>query len=127
MIIFSALFASLAIAQGTPAETKSRLPVFVSLAANVNDFGRFADGGPDENWYIGYNNAWIVELPAAPIGEYSKAFIGAKIGRSKTRPKPGGRWGEREPVPGRIYIGISPTPSFSPDRGLFLVDAKDIP
>lgn len=103
------------------------MPVIVSLASNINDFGRFADSGPDENWYVGYNNAWIVELPPAPIGEYSRAFIGAKIGRAKTRPKAGGRHWEREVVPGRIYIGISGTPSFAPDRGLFLVDAKDIP
>ena len=126
MIIFSLLLASMALAQDA-AETKSRLPTFVSLASNINDFGRFADSGPDENWYIGFNNAWIVELPPAPIGEYSRAFIGAKVGRAKTRPKPGGRWGERETAPGRIYIGISPTPSFTPDRALFLVDSKDIP
>lgn len=127
MIIFSILFSSLALAQDTPTEEKSRLPVIVSLASNINDFGRFADGGPDENWYIGFNNAWIVELPPAPIGEYSKVMIGAKIGRAKTRVKPGGRFWDREVIPGRIYIGLSPTPSFSPDRGLFLVDTKDIP
>lgn len=124
MIIFSLLFASLSFAQDS--DSKSRLPVFVSQASNINDFGRFADGGPDENWYIGYNNAWIVELPPAPIGEYSRAFIGAKIGRAKTRHKSGGRHWEREVMPGRVYIGISGTPSFSPDHGFFLVDSKDI-
>src|SRR3989338_7794366 len=98
MIIFSLLFASLALAQDA-SETRSRLPIFVSLATNINDFGRFADSGPDENWYIGFNNAWIVELPPAPIGEYSRAFIGAKVGRAKTRPKRGGRFLEREVVP----------------------------
>lgn len=124
MFLFIILFGVAAFAQDAE---RSRLPTFVSLASNIQDFGRFADGGPDENWYIGFNNAWIVELPPAPIGEYSRAFIGAKVGRAKTRPKPGGRWGEREPLAGRIYIGISPTPSFTPDRALFLVDAKDIP
>ncbi|MBI4425091.1 MAG: hypothetical protein HY554_15270, partial [Elusimicrobia bacterium] len=79
------------------------------------------------NWYIGFNNAWIVELPPAPIGEYSRAFIGAKIGRAKTRPKPGGRHWEREVIPGKVYIGISPTPSFSPDRSFFLAETADIP
>lgn len=125
MIIFHILFASLAFAQDEGA--RSRLPTFVSLASNINDYGRFADGGPDENWYVGYNNAWIVQLPPAPIGEYSRAFIGAKLGRAKTRPKAGGRPWEREVMPGRIYIGISGTPSFPADRGFFLVDTKDIP
>ncbi|MFA4987843.1 MAG: hypothetical protein WC712_14795, partial [Candidatus Brocadiia bacterium] len=38
-------------------------PVIISLAGNINDFGRFADGGSDSNWYVGFDNAWIVRLP----------------------------------------------------------------
>jgi hypothetical protein len=101
--------------------------VFVSLAGNINDFGRFADGGADENWYVGFNNAWIVQLPPAPIGEYSRAFIGARIGRAKTRVKPGGRVWDREPIPGKVYVAISPTPAFSADRSFFLAETSDIP
>ena len=132
MIIFSALFAYSVLAQevlteGPSTEQRSRLPVYVSLNSNINDFGRFADGGPDENWYIGFNNAWIVALPPAPIGEYSRAFIGAKIGRAKTRAKPGGRPWEREVIPGKIYMAIAPTPSFSAERSYFLTETADIP
>ena len=106
---------------------RSRLPVYVSLASNINDFGRFADSGPDENWYIGFNNAWIVQLPPAPIGEYSRAFVGAKIGRAKTRVKPGGKHWEREVLPGKIYMAISPTPAFTAERSYFLTETADIP
>ena len=40
--------------------TSSVLPTFVSLNSNINDFYKFADGGDDANWYIGFNNAWIM-------------------------------------------------------------------
>ena len=79
------------------------LPSYVSLIPNINDFTRFADGGHDANWYIGFNNAWIVRLPAAPQGDFTRAFIGAKIGRAKTRPNPERPWlreeyRQRDPV-----------------------------
>lgn len=126
MIIFTALFYISGFAFGQqPAQT--RMPLHVSSIDNINNFGRFADGGPDENWYIGFNNAWIVQLPPAPIGEYSRAFIGAKIGRAKTRVKPGGRHWEREAVPGKVYVAISPTPTFSAERSFFLAETSDIP
>src|SRR5687767_644090 len=60
-------------------------PRYVSLAANINDFGRFADGGSDSNWYVGFNNAWIVKLPPAAPGKYSRVLVGAKLGRAKAR------------------------------------------
>lgn len=98
----------------------------MSLAPTVQDFGRFADGGPDGSWYIGFNNAWIVELPPASTNDFARAFIGAKIGRAKTRPKPGNAW-EREVIPGKVYIGISGTPSFTSEQSYFLADTSDIP
>src|ERR1700733_113284 len=67
----------------------SRLPTFGSLLSNINDFEQFANGGPDGNWFIGFNNAWIIKLPPVPMGNYTRAFIGAKIGRAKTQAKSG--------------------------------------
>lgn len=135
-MIFLKLAALLALVFGAPQPAvtapnagggdASRLPSYVALTPNINDFGRFADGGPDENWYIGVNNAWIVQLPQAPIGEYARAFVGAKIGRAKTRSKQGRPW-ERELLPGKVYIAISRTPSFTAENSFFLAETSDIP
>ncbi|MDD5655718.1 MAG: hypothetical protein PHF00_00490 [Elusimicrobia bacterium] len=102
------------------------MPAFVSLLPNINDFTRFADGGDDSNWYIGFNNAWIVKLPSAPDGSFARAFIGAKIGRAKTKPNANKPW-LRERLDGKIYIAISQTPSFSAQQSFFLVQTGDLP
>ncbi|MDE2039092.1 MAG: hypothetical protein KGO96_00595 [Elusimicrobia bacterium] len=102
------------------------MPAYLSLSPNINDFTRFADGGPDDNWYVGFDNAWIVKLPSAPAGDFSRAFIGAKLGRAKAIQDPNKPW-LRERIKGRIYMAISPSPSFSAEQSFFLTDLKDIP
>lgn len=127
--IFLLFFSRQASAQEPPApwiSSSTMLPTYVSLAPNINDFGRFADGGSDANWYVGFNNAWILKLPAAPLGEYSRAFVGAKIGRAKTFPNPNKPW-VREIIDGKVYVGLSPTPSFSAEQSYFLAETADIP
>jgi hypothetical protein len=110
-----------------PAFPRSQVvPSFVSLAPNPHDFTRFADGGPDANWYVGFNNAWIVKLPPAPQGEFERAFIGAKIGRAKTQPNASKPW-VREIIPGKIYMGISQTPAWTSEQSYFLADTNDVP
>lgn len=109
----------------SPETTSSVLPTYLSLASNINDFGRFADGGPDANWYIGFNNAWIIKLPAAPAAQYARVFIGAKMGRAKTQPRQAKPW-LREPIEGEIYIALSHTPSFSSAQSHFLAGTADI-
>lgn len=106
--------------------TSTVLPTYVALSPNINDFTRFADGGSDANWYIGFNNAWIAKLPPAPAGDFAKAYIGARIGRAKTRPKPDRPW-LREAIDGNIYMGVSQSPSFSPEQSYFLTETADIP
>ncbi|MFH1725642.1 MAG: hypothetical protein ABII00_13620 [Elusimicrobiota bacterium] len=119
-------------AAGTPSRMRegagepSDLPTFVSFAESIHEFGRFADGGSDSNWYIGFNNAWIVKLPPAPVGDFGRAFIGAKVGRAKTRPRKDRPW-ERDVMPGKIYMGIAPRPAFSSEQSFFLVETKDVP
>lgn len=122
----AAFLAALSLAYGARKSPGPRLPDIVSIAPNLNDYSRFADGGPDENWYIGFNNAWIVKLPPAPLEDFSRAFIGAKIGRAKTRPRTSRPW-EREVIPGKVYIGISDKPSFRSDQSFFLAETDDIP
>ncbi len=109
-----------------PISTHSFLPTHLALTPNLNDFTRFADGGPDANWYIGFNNAWIVKLPPAPAGEFSKAFIGARVGRAKTRPHQNRPW-LSEVIAGKVYMAISPNPWFASEQTFFLVDTADVP
>lgn len=115
-------------AQDTTAasSTTAVLPIYLSLAPNINRFDRFANGGSDESWYIGFNNAWIVKLPPAPLGDFAHVFIGAKIGRAKTRPNPKKPW-LRELIDGNVYMAISQTPSFSFEQESFLASAGDLP
>ncbi|MBI4062104.1 MAG: hypothetical protein HY403_11835 [Elusimicrobia bacterium] len=117
-----------AAADGLPPalSTSAIVPTIVAIAPNPHGYGRFADGGPDANWYVGFNNAWIVKLPPAPAGDFERAFIGAKLGRAKTRPVPGKPW-LREMIAGKVYAGISPSPSWSSEQSFFLAETRDIP
>ncbi len=128
--MLTALFVLLAAGAGAQpipsTSTSTILPTYVALGPNLNDFDRFADGGPDANWYVGYNNAWIVRLPPAPAGDFPRAFVGAKIGRAKTRPNPKKPW-LRELIPGKIYIGVSQNAWFSTEQSFFLAETSDIP
>ena len=125
LFLAAALAPSLA-AQEVPVATSTVMPTYLSLAPSINEFERFADGGPDGNWYVGFNNAWIVKLPPAPAGDFAHAYVGAKIGRAKTRPNPNKPW-LRERLEGRLYMGLSQAPSFSSEQSFFLVDAIDLP
>lgn len=101
-------------------------PTYISLSEDMLEFGKFADGGSDSNWYIGFNNAWIVKLPPIPDGNHQRAFIGAKIGRAKTKPKKNRPW-ERRPIVGKVYMAISQKPAFSAEQSFFLAETSDIP
>jgi hypothetical protein len=125
-LIFSALALAASAQEAEAPSTSTVMPAYVALMPNVNDFNRFADGGPDANWYVGFNNAWIVKLPAAPAGDFSKVFIGAKLGRAKTRPKADKPW-LREVIPGKVYMALSQTPAFTAEQSFFLAEAADLP
>ena len=126
IILAAALSASAADGLPTQLSTSSIVPTIVTLAPSVHEYERFADGGSDANWYAGFNNAWIVKLPPAPAGDFARAFIGAKIGRAKTRPVAGKPW-LRELIPGKVYAGISNTPAWSSEQSFFLAETRDIP
>ncbi len=112
--------------QNPASVAKTITPLYLSLRPDLNQYYLYADGGMDGNWYVGYNNCWIVKLPPAPRGNFQKAFIGAKLGRAKTQAVEGKPL-EKKAKPGKIYIGISHKPSFSSEQSFFLVSAGDIP
>ncbi|MBI3289552.1 MAG: hypothetical protein HYZ74_08560 [Elusimicrobia bacterium] len=124
--VAGALLASAADGLQPTLSTSSIVPTYVMLAPSLQDYGRFAAGGPDANWYIGFNNAWIVKLPPAPSGEFARAFIGAKLGRAKTRPAPDKPW-LRETIPGKVYVGVSQTPAWNSEQGFFLAETREMP
>lgn len=134
MIIFSVFFSIITVlaplglaADPEIGESSSpTLPTYLALSANIHDFTKFADGGDDSNWYVGFNNAWIVKLPPAPLGEYAHAFIGAKIGRAKSRPLPNKPW-LRELIDGKIYMAISQQPSWTAEQSFFLAETGELP
>src|ERR1035437_5667230 len=90
-------------------------PVFVAQVPNPNDYALFANGGWDGNWYVGYNNGWVKELPPIPKGNYTDACVGAKLGRMKALP-PVGKPPEFNPIAGEIWLGISSTSSWTPSQ-----------
>ena len=122
----AAPYAPLADGLETALSTSVIVPTYLTLAPTVHDYTRFADGGPDANWYVGFNNAWIVKLPPAPEGEFARAFIGARVGRAKTRPNPEKPW-IREIIPGKVYMGLSPTPAWDSEHSFYLSDMSEIP
>lgn len=128
MLFFNVLLAAslAAQAQSVSVSTSQVTPTYLSLAPTLADFTRFADGGPDGNWYIGFNNAWIVQLPPAPAGEFARAFIGARIGRAKTRPNANKPW-VREMISGKVYMGVSQSAAFTSEQSYFLAETADVP
>ncbi|MCX5784033.1 MAG: hypothetical protein NTW04_06330 [Elusimicrobia bacterium] len=101
------------------------VPYYLSLAQDLNQYYLYANGGWSGSWYVGYNNCWIVKLPPAPPG-YARAFVGAKLGRAKTAPLEDKPW-EKKPLEGKIFMGLSQTPSFSSKQTYILAENKDIP
>jgi hypothetical protein len=109
---------------------QTELPLIISLQPNIQEYTLFGNSGWDGNWYVGYNNCWIVKLP--PLQEdmkskYRRAYIGAKLGRSKTEPLPGLRIWERKPIYGEIYVSINSTPSWSKSSQYLLTTTEHIP
>lgn len=113
--------------QAAPQASKRPLPVYLSELSNLNDYNVFANSGWDGNWYVGFNVCWIESLPLVPGQDFKKAFIGAKLGRAKTRPVPGKPIWEKEPIPGEIYVSISSTPAWESSQKYFLTETNDIP
>ena len=104
---------------------KSPAPVYFAPERNLGKYYLYADGGFHADWYVGYNNCWIVKLPPVPSAGYARAYIGAKLGRTKVMSWPAS-W-DTTPVPGKIYMALNQEPSFNSDHTYFLVEAADLP
>ncbi|OGR65359.1 MAG: hypothetical protein A2X31_10025 [Elusimicrobia bacterium GWB2_63_22] len=104
---------------------KSPVPAYFALDKNLGKYYLYADGGFHADWYVGYNNCWVVKLPPVPTGGYAKAFIGAKLGRAKIMSWPHS-W-NKTPVPGKIYMALNQAPTFNSDHTYFLAEAADLP
>lgn len=97
---------------------------YVSLINDLSEYYLYANGGFNADWYIGYNNAWIVNLGSITTSGYQKAFVGVKIGRAKNKTYPSSE--DPSPIEGRIVVSISNKPEF-PSQAYFLADSSDIP
>jgi len=111
--------------KGPAFSAKSPVPAYFSPERNLGRHYLYADGGFHADWYVGYNNCWIIKLPPVPTGGYAKAFIGAKLGRTKIMSWPAS-W-DTAPIPGKIYMALNQAPTFNSDHTYFLVDAADLP
>jgi len=111
--------------KGPAYSAKSPVPVYFSPEKNMGRHYLYADGGFNADWYVGYNNCWIIKLPPIPTGGYAKAYLGAKLGRTKIMSWPAS-W-DTDPIPGKIYMALNQAPTFNSDHTYFLVDAADLP
>ena len=104
---------------------KSPVPAYHSLEKNLGKYYLYADGGFHADWYVGYNNSWVIKLPPANLAGYVKAYIGAKLGRAKIKSWPNA-W-DTAVIPGKVYLALNSSPVFTSENTYFLVDANDIP
>ncbi|MCM2266674.1 MAG: hypothetical protein NDI60_02745 [Elusimicrobiales bacterium] len=111
--------------KGPAFAAKSPVPAYFAAEKNLAKYYLYGDGGFHADWYVGYNNCWVVKLPPVPAGSYAKAFIGAKLGRAKNLSWPAS-W-DTAPIPGKIYMALNQAPTFNSDHTYFLVDAADLP
>ncbi len=111
--------------KGPVFSARSPVPAYFSPEKNLGRHYLYADGGFHADWYVGYNNCWIIKLPPVPTGGFSKAFLGAKLGRAKIMSWPAS-W-DTTPIPGKIYMALNQAPTFNSDHTYFLVDAADLP
>jgi hypothetical protein len=120
------LFATPLQAASTATLSALDFPVFVSSRENPNDFSVFANSGWDGNWFVGYNSCWILKLPPIPAGQYTRAYLGARLGRMKVLP-PEGRPPQFRPVPGTLFMAIASTAAWPADRATPLATTAEIP
>jgi hypothetical protein len=111
--------------KGPVFSAKMPVPAYFSPEKNLGRYYLYADGGFHADWYVGYNNCWVIKLPPVPTGGYAKAFLGAKLGRTKIMSWPAS-W-DTAPIPGKIYMALNQAPTFNSDHTYFLVDAADLP
>ncbi|PIU82898.1 MAG: hypothetical protein COS68_06890 [Elusimicrobia bacterium CG06_land_8_20_14_3_00_38_11] len=111
-------------------QTTISYPLYLCEAGNPNDYRLFANGGGwDGFWYVGYNRVWIEKIfIPGNLSEYKKVFIGAKLGRMKSKQvyNNGKATLDKEAIPGDIFIAVSSTPSWKKSNWKFLTTTDNI-
>lgn len=87
---------------------------YVSLVEGLDNYYLYANGGFHADWYVGYNNAWIVKLPPVDKTGYKEAYIGVKLGRAKNKSYPDSY--DLNPIYSKIFVSISNSPYFKSDN-----------
>ncbi len=93
---------------------------YIMQLSDIGKYYLYANSGFNADWYVGYNNCWIVKLPPVKKDGFERAYIGAKLGRAKLDK-------DFSPIEGKIYVAISDRPSFGGNLGYFLADSFEIP
>jgi hypothetical protein len=99
---------------------------YIALQPDLTQYYRYANGGLDGNWYVGYNSCWIVKLPPISTKGYEKAFIGTKLGRAKTYSLSHKPW-IKVPFEGKFFMALSQNPQFFSKNTYLLLNNTDIP
>ncbi len=105
-------------------------PVYITGSVPMNEYTLFANSGWDGNWYVGTNTCWVKMFKKELLPQkenFSKLFVGVKLGRAKTLPKPNSPPWEKIIIDGNIYVGLSSTPAWKADQRYFLCKIADIP
>lgn len=105
-------------------------PIYITGSVPLNEYTLFANTGWDGNWYVGTNMCWIKKFKKEFLPnkeDFSKLYVGVKLGRAKTISKPNLPPWEKEVIEGNIYIGISSTPTWKAEQRYFLCKISDIP
>lgn len=127
VFIFTLWMLSLAVV----AQQNRYYPVFITgTGVPLNEYTLFANSGWDGNWYVGSNMCWIKKFKKELLPQkslFTKFYVGVKLGRAKTQPKPNSPPWEKQIVDGNIYVGVSSTPAWKADQRYFLCRIADIP
>ncbi len=110
--------------------SQEKYPVYVTGEVPLHEYTLFANTGWDGNWYIGYNMCWIKMFSKEYLpdkNDIERIYVGVKIGRAKTVPKPSAPPWEKEIIDGNIYVGVSSTCAWKSNQRYFLCKVKDIP
>lgn len=91
----------------------------MTLSGSPKDFNLFATSGFDGNWYVGFNSMWIAALAVPDQGDFQRAFLGAKLGRMKTK--------KANAIPCDLFIGVASTPSWRSSESYYLASCEDLP
>ena len=94
VLLLLAPAAATAAQEETP-QAKPAVPSYRSQAGDMSRYYLYADGGFHADWYVGFNNCWIIKLPPIDTAGYARSFIGARLGRAKIMSHPLG-WRSEE-------------------------------